>query len=198
MAARDEKKRCHQPGPAVRNPSSLSLFRKQFEDLSVLLLPILRYLSYLSYLRSVRSPSKKEDPNPDPGPRPDDDETGTRKTTTTSSPQETYQKGRGVTPTNIPPTCSLYRTRRISAASAHAKLYVSEVWGGNRYPSQSYIKANCYVPMFRRRPWWYIARCVNYIIARAPSSLSQLKYSTHERTHPRCPIPDAFPNPAFS
>ena len=111
-----------------RNPSSLSLFRKQFEDLFVLLLPILRYLSYLSYLRSVHSPSKKEDP--DHHGRPDDDETGTRKTTTTGSPQETYQKGRGVTPTNIPPICSLYRTRRISAASAHAKLYVSEVWGG--------------------------------------------------------------------
>ena len=119
-------------------------------------------------------------------------------TTTTGSPEGTYQEEHGVTPSNIPPTCSLYRTRRISAASAHAKLYVSEVWGGNRYPGQSYIKANCYVPMFRRRPWWYIARCVNYIIARAPSSLSQLKYSTHERTHPRCPIPDAFPNPAFS
>jgi len=103
----------------------------------VLLLPILRYLSYLSYLRSVHSPSKKEDPDHH------DDQTGTRKRTTTGSPQETYQKGRGVTPTNKPPTCYLYRTRRISAASAHAKLYVSEVWGGYRYPGQSYIKANC-------------------------------------------------------
>ena len=102
------------------------------------------------------------------------------RTTTTGSAKETYQKGRRVTPTNIPPTCYSYRTRRNYAASAHAKSYLSKVWGGNRYTGQSYIRSRwevcwlwsrgapfgtflrgnlwssslrtCFVVV---RPWWY-------------------------------------------